>query len=178
MAFNLFQSVRVFTRFLLLVALLQVFTGAQVHASDVTFAKTQLCLSDLRVIDIELAVTPAQQRQGLMYRESLAANAGMLFVYNESAQRSFWMMNTLIPLDIAYISKEGSINEVLTMQPCRRRMGFRCPSYSSSEPFRYALEMNAGWFEYSNINAGSYLKGGDCETSLADWLNKIHAARN
>ncbi|TFG66697.1 MAG: DUF192 domain-containing protein [Gemmatimonadales bacterium] len=100
-------------------------------------------------ITAEIADTPALRERGLMGRESLPENHGMLFVYADEQIRSFWMRNTPITLDIAFLDGNGSIVNVATMQPNSD------DSTLSESPAMYALEMTAGWFEKNDIQAGA-----------------------
>ena len=103
-------------------------------------------------VEIEVAVTPREQMQGLMYRESMPENHGMLFVYNEPDYMSFWMKNTKIPLSIAYIREDGIIGNILDMKPYT---GLFDPTehYPSKYESLYALEMNQGWYAKHNVKA-------------------------
>lgn len=104
-------------------------------------------------IDIEIAETPYEWETGLMYRESLGEDKGMLFVYANEAPRSFYMKNTLIPLDLIFYDKDSSVvsfheNAVpgdLTPIP-------------SGEPARFILEVNAGKVDEWNIETGDKMK--------------------
>ena len=100
-------------------------------------------------VRIELAQTPKEQEQGLMFREHLPENQGMLFVYPYPQILSFWMRNTFIPLDIAFIDHKGLIVSIQQMQPLEEEK-----SYVSPVPAQYALEMNQGWFERNNVHVG------------------------
>jgi uncharacterized membrane protein (UPF0127 family) len=100
-------------------------------------------------ITAEIADTQALREKGLMGRDSLPENHGMLFVYANAQIRSFWMRNTPISLDIAFIDGNGSIVNVATMQPNSD------DSTLSVSPAMYALEMTAGWFEKNGIEAGA-----------------------
>lgn len=104
-------------------------------------------------VAIEVAITPAEQAQGLMYRESMDENRGMLFVYEEPRYMSFWMKNTRIPLSIAFIRDDGVIGNIEDMEPQR---GSIVPSgrYTSKYRSLYALEMNRGWFERNGVGPG------------------------
>jgi len=113
--------------------------------------------SDLPVITLdvgghrvkaEVASTSAARSRGLMYRRSMAKNAGMLFVYPETRVLSFWMKNTYLPLDIAFIDADGTIRDLTQMRP------LTTTSHASAVPVRYALEMNAGWFEGAGVGVG------------------------
>lgn len=97
---------------------------------------------------VELADTPDLRERGLMHRESLDEDAGMLFVFNDEEQRVFWMKNTSIPLSIAYISADGTINEIHDMVP------FSLEPVRSRFPAAYALEVNRGWFERRGVSVG------------------------
>lgn len=97
-------------------------------------------------IEAQLAVTPEEMQTGLMHRAALPQNRGMLFVYETPRRVSFWMMNTLIPLDVGFFTKDGILREVRTMRPNDLTS---IPSTRSD--IQFALEMNAGWFEKNNI---------------------------
>ncbi len=104
-------------------------------------------------IRAEVARTPMQTQTGMMFRKEMAQHEGMLFVFDRPERRCFWMKNTLLPLSIAYIADDGSIVDVLDMQPLSEA------SHCSSQPVRYALEMNQGWFAKRGIKPGFKLKG-------------------
>lgn len=128
----------------------------------------QICLrgeTDV-LVTAELALDADTRARGLMERESLAADHGMLFVYPNDGIRAFWMYKTLIPLDIAYIDRHGVITEILTMAPCRSIFPGRCRNYPATKPFRMALEVNAKHFEEWHISAGDQLYQQDCKTPL------------
>ncbi len=105
------------------------------------------------VVRVEIADTPAKQTRGLMERTELAEDAGMLFVFNREQQAPFTMKNTLIPLSIAYIDAGGRIVDILDMQPLDETT-----RYSSAEPYRYALEVNQGFFEARGVEVGNVLE--------------------
>ena len=93
---------------------------------------------------LEVARTPAERARGLMNRESLAQDSAMLFIFQEEAYRSFWMKNTLIPLDILYLDSNGVVVDVQTMTPQVGAPDSELTVYPSAAPARYAIEMNAG----------------------------------
>ena len=100
------------------------------------------------VYNIEIAVTREEQALGLMNRKEIKQNEGMIFTYKEDRKLSFWMKNTLVPLSIAYISKDGIIKEIHNMKPKS------LTPINSTHSVRYALELLQGSFERSGINVG------------------------
>lgn len=112
--------------------------------------------SDTVPLRVELALTGDQKAYGLMDRDSLPQDAGMVFLYDQQqpAQSAFWMYRTRIPLDIAFIDSGGTIRAIRHMEPCASSLAGGCPSYPSGAPFRSALEVNLGWFERHRIGVG------------------------
>ncbi len=104
-------------------------------------------------IHAELAITPEQRQKGLMYRRDLASHEGMLFVFEAAQSQCFWMRNTPTPLTIAFIADDGSIVNLADMKP------FDEASHCSTQPVRYVLEMNQGWFAKRGIKPGFKLSG-------------------
>ena len=97
-----------------------------------------LCGTSLRV---EVASTPEETQKGLMFREKLPENQGMLFTFNQPQRVSFWMANTAIPLDIGFFTTDGKLREVRSLKP------FDLTSvFSKRDDIQYALEVNRGWF--------------------------------
>jgi uncharacterized membrane protein (UPF0127 family) len=95
-------------------------------------------------VSIEIAKTPAEHEKGLMYREHLEENHGMLFVFSESQVLNFWMKNTLIPLDILFFNAKGNFVSGHSMEPCRNDP---CYIYTSREQALYALEVPSGFIK-------------------------------
>lgn len=127
--------------------------AGQARASDTTAGGAAASgTATIRVggvpVRVEIAEDPDRRRQGLMHRDSLPADRGMLFVYPEEQTLSFWMRNTRIPLDIAYIDQRGYIVDIQQMEPGTDHL------YESSSPAMYALEVNRGWFEKHGIQEG------------------------
>ncbi len=105
-----------------------------------------------KAIEAQLAMTPREQQQGLMRRESMGENQGMLFVFPRPKQQSFWMENTPLPLDIAYISPDGVIREIYRMQPYDTSS-----IVSHSRDIQLVLEMNQNWFPKNGVQVGDKL---------------------
>ena len=101
-------------------------------------------------VRVEVADDLAEQAKGLMDRTTLGENRGMLFVYPEERELSFWMKNTLIPLSIAFIDSERRIIDIQDMKP----LDDEPPHYVSAEPAQYALEVNQGFFERRGVKVG------------------------
>ncbi|AJF59725.1 MAG: DUF192 domain-containing protein [Candidatus Diapherotrites archaeon] len=102
-----------------------------------------VCVQGKACIEVETADEAGEQALGLMFRESLPENSGMLFIFPDSSPRSFWMKNTLIPLDIMWIDESKKIAGITeNVQPCKADP---CPSYPSRKPVKYVLEVNAGF---------------------------------
>ncbi len=99
---------------------------------------------------VEVADDVMERSMGLMYRESLPHDRGMLFVYPDEVSLAFWMKNTRIPLSIAFADAEGVIIAIMDMFPDDGRVRYRSPG-----PAKYALEVNRGWFAEGGIKVGS-----------------------
>lgn len=104
-------------------------------------------------IEAEVAANNPNRMQGLMHRQAMPQQHGMLFVFPESATHCFWMRNTLIPLSIAFLDETGRILNIDEMQPQTEN------NHCAAKPARYALEMNAGWFAQRGLKAGDAIGG-------------------
>ena len=107
----------------------------------------------MHLIQAEVAQTDAQRQQGLMFREKMANNHGMVFVFDQVTSQCMWMKNTPLPLSVAFIDAEGKIVNIEDMQPKT------LDSHCSAKPVKYALEMNLGWFKAKNIKPGMTIGG-------------------
>jgi uncharacterized protein len=105
------------------------------------------------VVTVELARTDAEKARGLMERTSLRDDAGMLFLFDASADHAFWMKNTLIPLDMIFISDDGQIVGIVP----RATPGDLRPR-SVGVPSRYVLEVNGGWAEARGVATGDRVR--------------------
>jgi hypothetical protein len=104
-------------------------------------------------LTVELAATAAHRGRGLMFREKLQGDRGMLFMFPDERVLDFWMRNTSIPLSIAFADASGRIVRVADLEP------FSEVPVSSRELARYALEVNRGWFEARGIRSGDAIRG-------------------
>lgn len=101
----------------------------------------------------EVASTDAQRSTGLMHRRMLPENRGMLFIFPDVAMHGMWMMNTYVPLAVAFLDRDGTIINIADMQPQTQN------THSAAKPAKYALEMNLGWFSKRGIKAGAKVEG-------------------
>ena len=100
-------------------------------------------------VDVELARTDPERIKGLMDRASLPEDAGMLFIFDEPAVQSFWMKNTLIPLDMMFVDDEGRIVGIVESAVPRT-----LTERTVGKPSRYVLEVNGGWCRAHGVRAG------------------------
>jgi uncharacterized protein len=111
----------------------------------------------VHTLTAEVAETPRQIERGLMFRTSMPEDAGMIFIFEGERSSGFWMFNTLIPLSVAYIDARGEIVDIQDMEPCGNpdpRDPSACPGYPPAAPYRYALEVNQGYFAERDIGVG------------------------
>ena len=106
------------------------------------------------VFQVEVASSESALRRGLMGRESLERNEGMLFVFGAEDTLTFWMKDVAIPLDVLFITTEGTITDIHTMSPEPATPDSLLTRYASSRPARYALELNAGTAEEYGFQPG------------------------
>ena len=99
-------------------------------------------------LTVEIANRSDQRQRGLMFRESMDELAGMLFVFQGERHGGFWMRNTLIPLDIAYLGADGAVLEIVHGVPLSLDI------LTPSQGYWYTLEVNGGWFERQGLGVG------------------------
>jgi uncharacterized protein len=104
-------------------------------------------------IDAQVAQTPGERQTGLMHRKAMPLNEGMVFVFEQAAEQCFWMKNTLLPLNAAFVADDGTIVNIVQMKP--QTLDAHC----SAQPVRYVLEMNQGWFAKKGVKPGMRLSG-------------------
>ena len=103
-------------------------------------------------IKVEVANDFEEISKGLMFREFLDENNGMLFVFGNEDYHSFWMKNTLIPLDLIFISDEFEIVDIIYAEPCNE---YPCSIYRPVKPAKYVLEVNGNFTIKNNIKTGN-----------------------
>ena len=121
------------------------------------FADAPMRTTVLRIgahhIKVEVAQTDQQREKGLMFRKQMGRDDGMLFIFDEPAYHAMWMKNTLIPLSVAFLDAQGTILNILDMEPQT------LDSHAAAGPAIYAIETNKGWFEDRKIKAGDKVTG-------------------
>lgn len=104
-------------------------------------------------LTVEIADDEAERARGLMHRDAMPSDRGMVFVYPDQALRRFWMKDTRIPLSIAFVDDDGTIKKIADMQP------LSTARTSSVYPVRYAIEVNQGWFAAHGVVEGMRVTG-------------------
>jgi uncharacterized membrane protein (UPF0127 family) len=114
-------------------------------------------LMQIRVGDadarVSVADTDEERREGLMHREKLGRDEGMLLVLPQPRRMRLWMLNTHIPLDVGFFDAAGVLRQIVSMEPDGGRR-----IHASAEPVSYALEMNRGWFDRYGLRPGAQLQ--------------------
>lgn len=144
-----------FLALLTLVAIFQVLFSSAAIATE--FKKKKITLGSKTLV-VEIAETPDQHERGLMFRDKMGPDEGMLFIFKNEETRFFWMKNTLIDLSIGYFDKNGTLIDVQEMVSGKGVPDPQLPSYASAKPAKYALEMSKGWFDKNKVKIGTKLK--------------------
>jgi len=110
------------------------------------------------LIHAEIADTARKRAEGLMYREHLAKNRGMLFTFDQAQPWTFWMKNTKIPLDIIWMNEKKQIVHIESNVPICTRTDDGCRQYQPNEPALYVLELGGGMAEYYKLQKGTTLR--------------------
>lgn len=128
-----------------------------VAAAGLAQAEAPLPVRQVKVaghaLRVEVAATIEQRMKGLMFREKLGANDGMLFVFDEPGYHAMWMKNTPLPLSVAFVDGAGAILNILDMEP------HTLDQHAAAGPAVYAIETNKGWFAKRRIKAGDKVAG-------------------
>lgn len=131
--------------------------GTPAHSAAVHFKREKIEVGSKK-ITIEIAETPAQHEYGLMNRQTLKPDEGMLFVFPEERILGFWMKNTFVDLSIGFFNAQKVLVDIQEMKAVSSIMAADVPTYHSASPAKYALEMNKGWFSRNKIKVGDKLK--------------------
>lgn len=135
-------------------AVLLIFTGNTCNAQQNSQKMPVTTLNiGIYLIQAEVAIRDQDRSRGLMMRQKMAPNEGMIFRFENTNQVCMWMKNTLLPLSVAFIDEAGIIINIEDMEP--QTLDAHC----ATKPARYALEMNQGWFKSKNIKTGTFIGG-------------------
>ena len=131
--------------------------GAILFLGAVAFADVPLKTISLQVgkhsVRVEVVKSDEERSRGLMYREKLGKNDGMLFIFDDPGYHSMWMMNTYIPLSVAFLDRDGVILNIEDMEPRTT------DSHMAAGPALFAVETNRGWFAERKIKPGDKVAG-------------------
>ena len=131
------------------------------YKSDSTYNKSSMEVKvNNSTIIAEIANTEMERAKGLMFRKSLAKNAGMLFIFPYEAEHAFWMANTKIALDIIWADQNKQIVHINhNTPPCTQtgNLSSYCTTYKPDAKAKYVLEVNAGWAKANNVKTGDNL---------------------
>lgn len=141
-------------KFFALFALFSLFLAGCASEGKEGTSYAKITLPNNATVDAEIASTPASRAKGLMFRESMCENCGMLFVFEKSGIHPFWMKNTRIPLDMIFISENGTIVDIIeNATPCPDSAP-ACPNYMPRAPAKFVLEVNAGFSKRNGLEIG------------------------
>ena len=146
------RTMKIIANLILALACMLLGTSQAQNAPQTDLPKIKLS-AGMHLIDTQVAATPAQRATGLMFRREMPQGEGMLFIFEEATPQCFWMKNTLLPLTAAFVADDGTIVNLEDMKPQT------LDSHCSTQPVRYVLEMNQGWFAKKGIKAGFKLGG-------------------
>jgi len=111
-----------------------------------------------QIFNLEIADNPYLLAKGLSGRDNLCPKCGMLFIFKSENYQSFWMKDTLIPLDIIFIKESGQVTDIYTAHPEKGKSDFQLTLYKSTEPTKYVIELNANTASKLNLKIGDYIK--------------------
>ncbi|MDC3132194.1 DUF192 domain-containing protein [Opitutae bacterium] len=142
------------TNYFLIAAVMIFFVNCKKESVTKDFSFEQYFTLSIEQNDFfaQIAISKQEQSQGLMFRNNLDKNHGMLFAFEDSQKVSFWMKNVSIPLEIGYFDSNGRLIEIHELYPYDEK-----PVFSKSNNIQYALEMKQGWFHRNKIRTGNYL---------------------
>ncbi len=143
--FDRLSGLRVLAALLLAIASLHVLADAPPRSTVLRIASHPL--------KVEVAASEAERDRGLMFRKSLPREEGMLFLFDDPGYYGMWMKNTLIPLSVAFVDREGVILNIADMEPQT------LDTHLAAGPALYAIEANKGWFAAHRIQAGDKVTG-------------------
>jgi hypothetical protein len=133
-------------------------SGTQAGSDPSTAGLIPITLPGGTLIHAEIADTARKRAEGLMYREHLDKNRGMLFTFDQAQPWTFWMKNTKIPLDIIWMNEKKQIVHIEANVPICTRTDDSCRQYQPNEPALYVLELGGGMAEHFKLQKGATLR--------------------
>jgi len=150
---SIIQSIVSYTQFLCIMSSIFVMTFTHCACEkELRYEVKKIYINEITVY-AEVADEPHKRRQGLKQRKELLYNWGMLFVYDEEKPLEFWMKDTELSLDIAFIDEKGVITEIIHMDPFDRTI------HRSKKRVQYALEISKNWFKRNKVKVGDVVEG-------------------
>jgi uncharacterized membrane protein (UPF0127 family) len=130
-----------------------ILAAAALHTRAEPALRTQVLKVASHPLKVEVAAKEAEREKGLMFRKSLPAEEGMLFIFDDPGYYAMWMKNTLIPLSVAFVDRAGTILNIEDMEPQT------LDTHLAAGPALYAIETNKGWFAAHHVKAGDKVSG-------------------
>ena len=131
--------------------------ATETDSAPITFEQVELKIGSA-ALHAEVAMTEQQRARGLMYREKLAKDAGMFFVFDAELVPTFWMKNTLVPLSIAFVGRNLKIVDIQDMNPPASLVDQNIERHTSRARAKYAIEVNKGWFASHKVKVGDSVR--------------------
>jgi uncharacterized membrane protein (UPF0127 family) len=133
-----------------------ILSGCSKESPETDVTLTPVTLPNGQKIVAETVRNEFELMRGLMYRDSLPADRGMLFVHGKEESHTYWMYQTKIPLDMIWMDHQHKIVEMVNAQPCTTKAS-DCPKYGGHQPAMFVLEVNAGVAAKNNLREGDYI---------------------
>ncbi|SRR5579884_1305112 len=123
------------------------------------FTSREVTLPNGKIIHAEVMMRPVDMTRGMMFRDSLAPDRGMLFIHGSPGKYPYWMYNVKIPLDIIWMDSRRRVVEIsANTPPCREKSARACPNYGGHEDAQFVLELNAGAAAKNGVTVGSTIE--------------------
>jgi len=154
-------------KFITQIIIAVILSSAAFHAHAEALNNENFVIIKDKKIILEIADTEPKRAQGLMYRDELEKNNGMIFIFERPQRVNFWMKNVKIPLDIIFIRNDRAVNIYRNVSPCRSDY---CEIYPSETITDYAIELNSGFCDTNNIKIGEKIK---LNFNIQEYFKKI-----
>lgn len=148
---------KIFIKAIIIFSFILVSAIASAETPEAVHFKTKTITVGKQKLKAEIAENDKQHARGLMFRQELKDDAGMLFIFPDEQPRTFWMKNTFIPLAIGFFDANKTLIDIQEMTPVKSEMDNKPPTYASKGPAQYVLEVPTGWFQKKNVKVGETL---------------------